>query len=129
MLKPLTERPALAVSELGILLLGLVLVLLGFANLAGAFKAGGLGLLGVIIFLFSGVGCLTVSLCALFGHPRSAFARPIFMAAGWLVAAYPLSLVITHFGGTYIWALPIAAAGMALALFPMRRPVRLPANR
>lgn len=41
MLKSLIERPALLVSELGLLLLGLVLALIGFANFVGAFTADG----------------------------------------------------------------------------------------
>ena len=41
------------------------------------------------------------------------------MAAGWVAAAYPLSLALTCFGIAYMAALPIALAGIALAWVPI----------
>lgn len=56
MLKSLIERPALLMSELGLLLLGLVLVIIGFINFVGAFTADRMAFVGAFIFLLSGPG-------------------------------------------------------------------------
>lgn len=121
MLKSLVERPALLASELGLLLLGLVLALTGFANFVGAFTADRLAFVGVFMFLLAGAWCLTVSLIALLGHPRSTIGRATLVAVGWFGATYPLGGALTYLGSAYITALPIAAAGIALALFSMTR--------
>lgn len=63
------ERPALFVSELGLLLLGLLLTLIGFANFVAAFTADRRALVGAFIFFLAGAWCLSVSLVALLGHP------------------------------------------------------------
>lgn len=121
MLKSLIERPALLASELGLLLLGLVLALIGFANFVGAFTADRLAFVGAFIFLLAGAWCLSVSLIALLGHPRSTVGRASLVAVGWLGATYPLGGALTYLGGAYITALPIAVAGIALALFSIRK--------
>jgi hypothetical protein len=54
MLKSLIECPALLVSELGLLLLGLVLGLIGFVNFVGAFTADRLAFVGAFIFFLAG---------------------------------------------------------------------------
>ena len=110
------QRPALAVSELGLLLVGLVLATLGFVSVVSALRAGGIAFVGVFMFLLAGAGCLTVSLVALLGLPRSTVGRATLMAAGWLAATYPLSWIFTYFGSGYIAAVPVAAAGTTLAL-------------
>lgn len=121
MLKPLFEHPALLASELGLLLLGLVLALTGFANFAGASTADRLAFVGAFIFLLAGASCLTVRLIALLGHPLSTIGRATVVTVGWLGATYPLGGVLTYLGSAYRTALPIAAAGIALALFSIRR--------
>ncbi|WP_426939098.1 hypothetical protein ACQCSV_02390 [Pseudarthrobacter sp. S3] len=122
MLKSLIERPALLVSELGLLLLGLVLALIGFVNFVGAFTADRLAFVGAFIFLLAGAWCLSVSLIALLGHPRSTVGRATLVAVGWIGGTYPLSGALTYLGsGAYITALPIAVAGIALALFSIRK--------
>ena len=122
MLKPLIERPALFVSELGLLLLGLALVILGFINFAGAFTSDRMALVGAFIFLLAGAWCLSVSLIALLGHPRSTVGRATLVAVGWLGATYPLGLALTYLGsGAHLSALPIAVVGIALALFSIRK--------
>ena len=115
------ERPGLFVSELGLLAVGLVLAGIGFANFRGAVSSDRLAFLGATVFLLAGVWCCAVSLIALWGRPRSAVARVIWMAAGWVGAAYPLSLVFTYFGGAYIAAAPIVIAGLAFALISTGR--------
>ena len=114
--RPILQRPALFVSELGLLTVGLVLAGIGFANFGGAFSSDRLAFLGAIIFLLASVWCCAVSLIALLEHPRSAVARATWMAAGWVGAAYPLSLAFTYFGGAYIAAALIVIAGLAFAL-------------
>ena len=121
MLKSLIECPALLVSELGLLLLGLVLALIGFANFVGAFSADRLAFVGAFIFLLAGVWCLSVSLTALLGHPRSTAGGATLVAVGWLGTTYPLGGALTYLGGAYTTALPIAVAGIALALFSIRK--------
>ena len=122
MLKSLIERPALFVSELGLLLLGLVIAIIGFINFAGAFTSDRKALVGAFIFLPAGAGCLSASTIALLGHPHSIAGRATLAAVGWLGATYPLGLALTYLGsGAYITALPIAVAGIALALFPIRK--------
>lgn len=121
MLKSLTGRPALLVSELGLLLLGLVLALIGFANFVGAFSADRLAFVGAFIFLLAGVWCLSVSLIALLGHPHSTAGRATLMAVGWLGATYPLGGALTYLDGAHIAALPIAVAGIALAILSIRK--------
>jgi hypothetical protein len=69
MLKRMFEHPALSISELGLLIVGLVLTILGFINFVGAFTADNLAFVGAFIFLVTGGGCLFLSLCALLGHP------------------------------------------------------------
>lgn len=69
MLKSLIDRPALLVSELGLLVLGVVLATLGFINFAGAFAADNLAFVGAFIFLVAGAWCLSVGLIALLGTP------------------------------------------------------------
>lgn len=114
--KSMLERPALFISELGLLAVGLVLAGIGFATFSGAFSSDRLAFLGAIVFLLASVWCCALSLIALSGRPRSAVARATWMAAGWVGAAYPLSLVFTYFGGAYIAASPILVAGLALTL-------------
>jgi hypothetical protein len=129
LLKSLIERPALLVSELGILLLGVVLTIIGFNNFAGAFAADHLAFLGAFIFLVAGVWCLSVSLVVLLGHPRSAIRKATFVTVGWLGATYPLSGAFTYLGtGTSIAARLIAMAGIALALFSSRGEARTDAK-
>ena len=121
MLKSLIERPSLLMSELGLLLLGLVLAIIGFINFAGAFTADRMAFVGAFIFLLAGTWCLSASTIALLGHPRSIAGRATLVAVGWLGATYPLGGVLTYLGGgAYIAALPIAVAGIALALFSIR---------
>ncbi|MDI3211961.1 hypothetical protein [Arthrobacter sp. AL12] len=110
------DRPVLFVSELGLLTVGLVLAGIGFANFGGAFRSDRLAFLGAMVFLSAGVWCCAVSLMALLGRPRSAVARATWMAAGWVGAAYPLSLAFTFLGGAYMAAAPIVMAGLVLAL-------------
>lgn len=119
MFQSMLERPALSMSGLGLLIVGLMLTGIGFAISGAAFTAGGLAFLGVLILLSTGVGCLTVSLIALLGRPRSMLGRVVWVAAGWVAAAYPLSLALTYFGIAYMAALPIAIAGIALAWVPI----------
>ncbi|MFC9336264.1 hypothetical protein [Arthrobacter sp. NPDC057009] len=121
MLKSPIESPALLVSELGLLLLGLVLALIGFTNFVGAFTADRLAFVGAFIFLLAGAWCLSVSLIALLDHPRSSVGRATLVAVGWLGATYPLGGALTYLGGAYITALPIAVAGIALAVFSIRK--------
>ena len=122
MLKSLIECPALLVSELGLLLLGLVLGLIGFVNFVGAFTADRLAFVGAFIFFLAGAWCLSVSLFALLGHPRSTVGRATLVAVGWLGATYPLAGALTYLGsGAFITALPIAGAAIALALFSIGR--------
>ena len=71
MSQSMLEPPALSMSGLGLLIVGLVLTGIGFANFGAAFTAGGHAILGVLIFLSTGAGCLTVSIIALLGRPRS----------------------------------------------------------
>ncbi|MDI3243427.1 hypothetical protein QK292_17875 [Arthrobacter sp. AL08] len=54
MLKTHIERPAALVSELGLLLLGLVLGLVGFVNIVGAFTADRLAFAGAFMFFLAG---------------------------------------------------------------------------
>jgi hypothetical protein len=117
----LIKCPALLMSELGLLLLGLVLALIGFANFVGAFSADRLAFFCAFIFLLAGAWCLSVSLTALLGHPRSTAGRATLVAVGWLGATYPLGGALTYLGGAYTTALPIAVAGIALALFSIRK--------
>jgi hypothetical protein len=119
MLTSLIERPALLVSELGLLLVGLVLTIIGFINFVGAFTADSLAFVGAFIFLIASAWCISVSLIALLGDPRSTAGRAWLMVGGWLGAAYPLSAALTYFGSGYIVALPIAIAGIALALISL----------
>jgi hypothetical protein len=122
MLKSLIERPALFVSELGLLLLGLVLVIIGFINFAGAFTSDRMALIGAFVFLLAGAWCLSASTIALLGHPHSIVGRATLVAVGWLGATYPLGLALTYLGGgAFITALPIAVAEIALALFSIRK--------
>ena len=114
------ERPALFVSELGLLLLGLLLTLIGFANFVAAFTADRLAFVGAFIFFLAGACCLSVSLVALLGHPRSTVGRATLVAVGWIGATYPLGMVLTYLGsGAFITALPIAGGAGALALFSL----------
>jgi len=121
MLNSATGRPALLVSELGLLLLGLVLALTGFANFVGAFTADRLAFVGAFIFLLAGVWCLSVSLIALLGHPHSTAGRATLVTIGWLGATYPLGGALTYLGGAYIAALPIAVAGIAVAILSISK--------
>ncbi|XAS65579.1 hypothetical protein ACOM2C_01920 [Pseudarthrobacter sp. So.54] len=116
MLKSLIERPAVLVSELGLMLLGLVLSMIGITSFASAFTADRLAFAGAFTFLLASAWCISVSLITLLGHPRSTVGRVSLMVGGWLGAAYPLSLAFTYFGNAYIVALPVSIAGMALAL-------------
>lgn len=128
MLKSMLERPALSMSELGLMLVGLVLTVIGIDNFTGAFTADRLAFLGGMIFLLAGAGCRALSTCAMWGHPRSIYIRVILMAVGWVGAAYPLSLAFTYFGSAYIAALPVAIAGMALALASLEKKTPSGAN-
>lgn len=122
MLKSIREHPALSISELGLLIVGLVLTALGFINFFGAFTADNLAFVGALIFLVTGGGCLFLSLCALLGYPRSIVWRSSLMAAGWVGAAYPLGLALTYLpNGWHIAALPVAAVGVFLALISIRK--------
>jgi hypothetical protein len=121
MLKTSIDRPALLVSELGLLLLGLVLALIGFANFVGALTADRLAFVGAFIFFLAGAWCILVSLIALLGHPRSTAGRATLVAVGWLGATYPLGAALTYLGGAHLMALPIAVTGIALALFSTRK--------
>ena len=96
-------------------------MLIGFANFVGAFTADRLAFLGAFIFLLAGARCLSVSLTALLGHPHSTAGRATLVAVGWLGATYPVGGALTYLGGAYITALPIAVAGIALALFLVRK--------
>lgn len=113
------ERPALSVSEIGILLVGLVLTVIGLNNFIGAFTADRLAFLGGLIFLLAGAGCLAVGLCTLRGFPRSVRRRAKLMIFAWVGAAYPLSLAFTFFGSAYLTALPVALVGISLALISL----------
>ncbi|WP_432398405.1 hypothetical protein ACRQ5B_07365 [Pseudarthrobacter sp. L19] len=122
MVTSLIERPALLVSELGLLLLGVVLGLVGFVNFVAAFTADRLAFVGAFIFLIAGVWCLLVSLIAALGRPRSTVGRATLVAVGWLGATYPLGGVLTNLGsGAFIMALPIAGGAVALALVSIRK--------
>ncbi|KUM37371.1 hypothetical protein [Arthrobacter sp. EPSL27] len=115
-------RPALFISEVGLLFLALVLIGIALINSAAAvaaFPVEPLAFLGSLIFLGAGAGCTVVSLCALSGRPRSVIARAVWMCAGWAAAVYPLSLALTHLAGTYAAALPVAGAGILLAVLPV----------
>ena len=57
----------------------------------------------------------------LLDHPRSTAGRATLVAVGWLGATYPLGGALTYLGGAYTTALPIAVAGIALALFSIRK--------
>jgi hypothetical protein len=125
MLTSLIKRPALSISEFGLLIVGLVLSILGVINFVGAFTADNLAFVGAFIFLVAGGGCLILSLCALLGRPRSTVGRAWLMVAGWLGAAYPLGGALTYFGnGAAVAALPVAAAGIFLALISMGKTTR-----
>jgi hypothetical protein len=122
MLKSLIERPALLMSDLGLLLLGVVLAIAGFINFVGAFTADNLAFVGALIFLASGAWCLSASLIVLLGYPRSAVGKGKLVAVGWLGTTYPLGGALTYLGnGAYVAALPIAIVGIALALFSIRK--------
>lgn len=122
MLKAPIERPALLVSELGLLLLGLVLTILGFINLAAAFTADRMAFVGAFIFGLAGTWCLSAGFFAILGHPRSVVGRAMLVAFGWLGATYPLGGALTYLGsGAYMAALPVAVAGIALALSQIRK--------
>lgn len=73
--KSMLERPALFISELGLLAVGLVLAGIGFATFSGAFSSDRLAFLGAIVFLLASVWCCALSLIALSGRPRSAVAK------------------------------------------------------
>lgn len=128
MLKSMLDRPALSVSEIAILLVGLVLTVIGLDNFIGAFTADRLAFLGGLIFLLAGAGCLAVGLCAVWGFPCSVRRRAKLMAVAWVSAAYPLSLAFTYFGSAYIVALPVALAGMTLALISLAEMRKSSAN-
>lgn len=51
--KSMLERPALFISELGLLAVGLVLAGIGFATFSGAFSSDRLAFLGAIVFLLA----------------------------------------------------------------------------